>query len=1166
MVEIGGVVLKSIGHPTSVLSGCQPGPFVERELQPNARVGMGNYAESEFVPVAGSGNWQARRILPETETIALRNYIERHELPLEAVVAACWGELVRCYAGSESILTLRLAHHEELPGKVQDFLLPPPAAHDTVLTWLLNTVGCNSEPAQMPAVAVLSNQVNESKTLASKLSRAILAFRGAKTGAEQSAAAATGERLSIEVLSGGSLEFRAAFNPAHFPTGFMEALLTCLVYMLRQIPALDGQPVSKLELSPASLRAPGKLLWPDGTAPEGLDCVHELISKYSRRVPEQIAVVSREKQITYGELNFRANQLAQYLIAHGASPDSLIAVHLKRSADLLIAVLAVLKSGAAFLPLDVSLPAGRINGILKASESPIVVTSSQLAASVRTSGTAIILVDAERELWQKESGEDFESPSKMNHLAYTTYTSGSTGTPKGVMIEHRNVISSFAGMDGILGTEPGVWLASTSISFDIAVTELLWTLSRGFQVVIHEGDEGIPVLSGPESIAAEICQYGVTHLQGTPTMARMVLTDPAAPQALAKLKKLILGGEPFPPSLARTLLDVMTGDFYNVYGPTETTICATADLVRQVQDPLPIGAPLGNTLAYVLDEHGRILPPLAHGELFIGGPTVGRGYFRRPDLTAERFIPDPFSRIAGGRLYRTGDLVRMGLDGKLEFIDRLDSQVKIRGYRIELGEIEGVMRTLPAIEDAVVVVRGDASSEKTLAGFFTLRPGARASLEEVSGYLSQLLPSYMVPPSLTLLEAFPLNSNGKTDRAKLAAMAPAASAKSSDVINPAAVAAPSHPKLQQIERDLCAWCSELLKVPDVSPTVDFFEIGGQSLAAAELMHRLSKSYGPHIRLSSLIKVRTMRGLAELALREADGSSRTEPFSPVVEVRGSGHKTPLFLIAGLGGNVVNFELLSRRLPEDRPIYAIETRGTSRNLDILTTVEEMAEAYLEEVRRIQPNGPYYLCGYSFGGVIAFEMAQQLAAVGEELGIVGLIDTPEWHYTQRVMSSFNLLMRLRVLHGGAVKRVLFGPDRKAALRKRLNAVSTRCRVAYDHLRGRHLEAAIASAEQRNLRALTQYEPQYYSGEIHFFHCSDPALDRGADPLLGWGNLARHIIVSEIPGEHGSLTVEPYVGFLATALHQSLDSLENGVARRVKATRATRASEMSKPLVASV
>jgi amino acid adenylation domain-containing protein len=1156
--------LESIGHPTGVLDGAQPGGPVECEQRADTVVAMDNRAENGLsARTNASSSAQACRTLPETATAALRNYIGVQALSLDAVVAACWSELVRCYAGADCSLSFRFARYTALPAGVRDVLLPQPAVSDTVRAWLLNTAKRVAESAQMPPDAVLSNQVCEGEALASKLSCAILVVGDVQNAAAQRCELLADDQECIEVWDGHTLELRATFNDVEFSAAFREALLACLAHMLTQLPSLDGQPVSKLELTPPSLYLPQRLLSSGASAAKDVACIHEAISKQSQRAPEQTAVISGEEQITYGELNYRANQLARYLIAHGAAPDSLVAVHLKRSVDLLVALVGVLKSGAAFLPLDVSLPAGRIAAILKASESPIVLTASHLAPSLGNSNAREILIDAEREAWQNESGEDFPSPSRINHLAYVTYTSGSTGTPKGVMIEHRNVMASFQSMDGILGTTPGVWLASTTISFDIAVTELLWTLARGFRIVIHEGDEGVPVVSGTQSVAADIRRYGVTHFQGTPTLARMVLTDPAAPPAFATLKKLLLGGEPFPPSLASTLLPIMTGDFYNVYGPTETTVCATFHAIRRLQDPLPIGKPLGNTLVYVLDQHGRILPPLAPGELFIGGPTVGRGYCRRPDLTAERFVSDPFSGIEGGRLYRTGDLVRVALDGNLEFIDRLDSQVKIRGYRIELGEIEAVLRAFPAIEDAVVVVRGEASAEKTLAGFFTLRPGARASLDEITAYLKQLLPSYMVPPSLAVLESLPLSSNGKTDRAKLAATAPCSAPRSKNV----ATADPQpNPKLQEIERSLCTWCSEVLKVPDVTPTMDFFEIGGQSLAAAELVHRIAKRYHTHIRLSTLIRVRTMRGLAELASRDAHAPAEESSWSTVVEVRGAGAKAPLFLIAGLGGNVVNFELLSRAFTDDRPIYAIETRGTNRNFEILETIEDMAGAYLEEVRRIQPSGPYYLCGYSFGGVIAFEMARQLREAGHELGMVGLIDTSEWHYTERVMNSYNFITRLQIIHSGAMKRLLFGPDRRDALRRRVRAASAKCRVTIDRLRGRHLDPAMADPRERNLHALRQYTPKYYSGDLHLFRCTDPALDRGTDPLLGWGDLARRIIVSEIPGLHGSLTVEPYVGFLAKALHQALDSLDTRATRNTHASRAVRSGEVSERLVPSV
>ena len=980
--------------------------------------------------------------------------------------------------------------------------------------------------------------------------------------------------LLLEVLIGDGLELRATYRTDHFSAEFVDVLLGCLRHMLPQLPSLDTRPVSALELAPPALRGQhvyaDNYAYNDGLAGYGTRCVHEQIREQARRSPHQIAAVSNQEQITYSTLNSRANQLARYLISHGAGPDSLVAVHLNRSIDLLIALVGVLKAGAAFLPLDASLPKGRVAGILKDSESPIVLTCAALAASFWDSSARIVFIDSERGAWQRESGADFASPSGKSELAYVTYTSGSTGTPKGVMIEHRHLLASFAGMDGALGTKPGVWLASSNISFDIAMTELLWTLVHGFRIVIHEGDEGAPVVSGPQSLASQMREHSVTHFQATPTLIRMLLSDPASAAAFAGLRKLLVGGEPFPPTLASTLLDLMPGDVFNMYGPTETTICATYHQVKRVQDPVPIGEPTVNTRVYVLDKAGRIVPPLAPGELFLGGDAVGRGYWGRPDLTSERFTPDRFGDRPDARLYRTGDLVRVGLDGRLEFLDRLDSQVKIRGFRIELGEIESALRAYPPIGEAAVVVRGEASSERTLAGFFTVRPGFDACFNEIADYLRRLLPSYMVPPSLTCLESFPLTLNGKTDRAKLAA------GRTSQRQTPtpsAAVCGPKtalealsfDPRLRDIEATLCAWCSELLGASEIGATADFFEIGGQSLVAAQLVQRIAKRYRTHIRLSTFIKVRTMRGLAELVHQDSNPAAPA-PWSPVVEVRGTGAKAPIFLVAGLGGSVVNFELLSRFLSDDRPVYAVETQGTNKDLEILTSVEEMARTYLEEVQRVQPQGPYHLCGYSFGGIIAFEMAQRLRTAGHEVGIVGLIDMPEWHYTQRVMGSFSIFERFRILYGGTIKRVLFGPNRTEALIARLQATYENYRIAFDRLRGRHPDPTVVTPEHRNFHALTHYCPKFYSGDIHLFRCPDPSRFRGTDPLLGWGGLARRIVVSEIPGYHGSLTTEPFVGFLGKALRQSLDLLDTRPDRKTKAVRVVRAGEIANPLATSV
>jgi amino acid adenylation domain-containing protein len=1164
--------LESANTSAGIRHGFQPGEPAECPPRPELAIGGNNRKADGLSNLIAGGIWaQARNSISVQEGAALCDYARIHSLSLESFVAACWSELIRCYSGQASSVLLRIARATDPDTGAFEVSLPA-APTGSVRAWLSEVAKCIDQSAAGNTNTEPRRKENSRENLAEKLSTGtVVMIRKEGAGRCNELCTDLTRLLLLEaLLNGCGLELRATYRADHFSAGFIEVLLGCLRHMLPQLPSLDTGPVSELELSAPSLR--GRYISADNDRPAvyGTYCVHEQIREQARRSPRRVAAVSDREQITYGALNCRANRLARYLISHGAGPDSLVAVHLNRSIDLLVALVGILKAGAAFLPLDASLPKGRVAGILKDSQSPIVVTCAGLARSLWDSKARIVFIDSERDAWQRESGADFDSPAGMSDLAYVTYTSGSTGTPKGVMIEHRHLLASFAGMDGVLGTKPGVWLASSNISFDIAMTELLWTLVHGFQIVIHEGDEGAPLVSGSRSIAAQMRDHGVTHFQATPTLIRVLLSDPVSAATFAGLQKLLVGGEPFPPSLASTLLDTMPGDVFNMYGPTETTICATYHPLKRVQDPIPIGGPTINTRVYVLDKAGRIVPPLAPGELFLGGDAVGRGYFGRPDLTSERFTPDRFSGRPDARLYRTGDLVRVALDGTLEFLDRLDSQVKIRGFRIELGEIESALRAYPPIEDAAVVVRGEASGERTLAGFFTVRPGFDACLDEIANYLRRLLPSYMVPPSLTCLESFPLTANGKTDRANLAAgeirqsQAPRLSATAYSSGTVLEVPSPD-PRLRDIEATLLAWCSELLGAPEIEPTADFFEIGGQSLVAAQLVQRIAKRYRIHLRLSTFLKVRTMRALAELVHQDSNPAGPAR-WTPVVEVRGTGAKTPIFLIAGLGGSVVNFELLSRFLCEDRPVYAVETQGTNKNLEVLTSVEEMAQTYLEEVQRVQPQGPYHLCGYSFGGIIAFEMAQRLRTAGHEVGMVGLIDMPEWHYTRHVMGSFSIFERFRILYGGTIKRVLCGPNRLEALSTRLQATYQNYRIAFDRLRGRHPDPSVVTPEHRNFYALTHYRPKFYSGDIHLFRCPDPSRFRGADPLLGWGSLARRVVVSEIPGYHGSLTTEPFVGFLGKALRQSLDSLDTRPARKTKAGRAARTGEITNPLVTSV
>jgi amino acid adenylation domain-containing protein len=1045
-------------------------------------------------PITDGCSETAFAALSEQDSAAVRNYCANRSISAESLLRHCWSELVRAYSGS--------------------------------------------------------------RELADKLARTIIVARGRMQSGVVFSGNGRSPLLFLEVLNAPAIELCASFKAGSLEPKLVDVLLECLLHLVKQVPSSGDGPLSKLELVPPSL---GTELLDSGTKSgwtSPLRCVHQLIAEQSWRFPQRIAATVEQDEVTYGALNSEANRLARYLVTQGIGSGSIVAVHLPRSAGLLTTLLAVLKAGAAFLPLDLSLPKERVTGIVDDAQAVMVLTCSRRVHAFWNTTARVVCLDSEGSAWQDESELELEDRAGLNDLAYVTYTSGSTGKPKGVMIEHGHLAASFAGMDKVLGVESGVWLSSANISFDIALTELLWTLVHGFHIVFHQGDEGAPILSGPHSVVAQMKQHGVSHLQGTPTLIRMLMSDPSAPEAFSRLEKLLVGGEPFPPGLADALEQLITtGDVFNVYGPTETTICATYHPVAHAQNPVPIGKPTRNTRAYVLDSAGRQLPPLAPGELYLGGDAVGRGYLGRPDLTAERFLPDPFSEDSKGRMYRTGDLVCWLLDGTLEFLDRLDSQVKIRGFRIELGEIEAALRAHPAVAEAAVVVRGEASGEKTLAGFFQVRPDLDVTGDDLVSHLRRVLPAYMVPASLIRVEGFSVTPNGKLDRAKLQNLIvgrslPESSSSGEHRFEVVQVSAEQDPELREIEAALRGWCGELLGLLEVEPTADFFAIGGQSLVAAQLVQRIGKKYGVHLRLSAFIKARTLRDLAEMVnqSQQNQGSNRSddEQWSPVVAVRSRGEKTPIFLVAGLGGNVVNFELLSRSLNDDRPVYAVETRGINRQQEVLTTIEDMARTYLQEVQRVQPQGPYHLCGYSFGGVIVFEMAHQLRAAGHQVGLIGMIDTPEWHYTQRVWRSFGPFERMQILYGGAVRRIVFGPNRLGALAARVRLLGENCRIVLSRIRGRQLDESFLRPEHRNYQALTRYVPRYFPGDIHLFRCPDRARPRGTDPLLGWGKLAQRSLVSVIPGQHGILTTEPFVGFLGEALRRSLDSLESTSASR--------------------
>ena len=574
--------------------------------------------------------------------------------------------------------------------------------------------------------------------------------------------------------------------------------------------------------------------------------ISQLFEQQVARTPNAVAIRSAGRSLTYRELDERSNQLARHLQKLGVREDTLVGIAVERSVEMMIGLLAILKAGGAYVPMDPSYPAQRISLMIENSDAGVILALERTKGCLGETSRQVLSIDGDADAIAREDTQPVPCVAKGQNLAYVIYTSGSTGKPKGVMIEHRNVVNFFTGMDVAIGADPGVWLAVTSISFDISVLELFWTLTRGFEVIIH-GDEGTHTIPG------EIRNYSVTHMQSTPSLARMIAVNPDGLAAMGRLQKLFLGGEALPTSLIRQLRQQFHGEMHNMYGPTETTIWSTTFPIIGEPDTVPIGKPIANTQIYVLDSE---LKPVAAGEpgdLYIGGDGIVRGYWQRPDLTRERFLDDPF--LAGNRMYRTGDLARFLPDGNLEFLGRSDFQVKLRGFRIEIGEIEAVLEKQPNVGQAAVVAREFKSrtqtEDKRLVGYVVPKTGTKLEIADLRTALAATLPEYMVPSNFVLLDALPLTANGKIDRNAL----PDPSASESE-----AAAQPELPR-NELERAIAQAWKDALGVDSVGLNENFFDLGAHSLMVAEVHMQLQEQLGRELSLVDLFQFPTITALA-----------------------------------------------------------------------------------------------------------------------------------------------------------------------------------------------------------------------------------------------------------------------------------------------------------------
>jgi amino acid adenylation domain-containing protein len=830
--------------------------------------------------------------------------------------------------------------------------------------------------------------------------------------------------------------------------------------------------------------------------------VHQLFEAQVERTPEAVALEYEGRHLTYRELNQCANQLAHHLQKLGVGPDVRVGLCMERSLEMVVGLLGILKAGGAYVPLDPAYPDERLAFMLSDAQVLALVTQRHLAAQLPAHAAKIVCLDADAALLERQSIRNPASLTNGDNLTYVLYTSGSTGKPKGVQVVQRGVVNTLLSMQQHLGlTAKDRLLAITTLSFDIATLEVLLPLIVGARLIVASRDT---VLSG-SALADLLTSSGATMMQATPVTWRMLVAS--GWQGSPHLK-VLSGGETLAHDLASQLL-TRAAAVWNGYGPTETTIYSTVSKVESADD-ITIGRPLANTEIYLLDAHLNPVPIGVPGELYIGGIGLARGYLNRPELTEERFIPHPFSTEPGARIYRTGDLARYRADGQIDHLGRVDFQVKIRGFRIELGEIETTLAQHPAVRQAVVVAREDTPGDKRLVAYVVPQPQQEIKANELRSFLRESLPDYMIPSAFLVLEAFPQTPNGKIDRRAL----PAPELGRTTEENYA-------PPSSMIHYQLVHLWEELLEARPIGIRDNFFFLGGHSLLAARLVNRIEQIFGKKIPLATFFAGPTIEQLAEiLAQDEAIAEA------PVVAIHAGGTRRPLFYMHEdrIGGAYYCFRLADQLGP-DQPFYMIEPYKFDDQH--LPTFEAMAATHVKSLQAIQPEGPYLLGGFCIGGLLAYEMARQLQAQGQQVDLLVLIDptSPAPARDRVVRSAISGLGKLLRLGEGRqlywflwarhlYKYLRFSPYRQVANKAGHSSGS-------GHAAPASLRALFPTAEflrqdrgAINTWLLSAYPSGPYAGKITFFWAQEEVA--GAAEWRKLADAAKETELHVIPGDH--------------------------------------------------